>query len=127
MAFTDAEKTDLRRFCGYPVAGASSPNTYTGYRYLQSYGLLEYRLLNLSATEEAVARKYLTDLAGLEADIVGTRTNLDTAEASVWKHNPQEQRDREALFVSWRRKLCGFLGLPPGPDLAGAGQVRIVV
>ena len=24
MAFTDAEKTDIRRFCGYPAYGAAS-------------------------------------------------------------------------------------------------------
>ena len=125
MAFTDAEKTDVRRFCGYPVYG-SSANPNTGYRFTTAYGALEFKLNNLSTAEEAVVRTtYLANLPTLETDIFGTRTNLDTDTASVWKHNAKEQADRESLFKSWRLKLCGFLGVAPGPELQGG--LRMIV
>ena len=117
MAFSDAEKTDIRRFCGYPMYGSAS-NSNTGYRYTTAYGALEYKLNAMSAAEETVVRTtYLTNLPTLETDIFGARVNLDTDQASVWKHNKNEQADREALFRSWRLKLCGFMGVPPGPEL----------
>lgn len=117
MAFTDAEKTDIRRFCGYPAYGAAG-NSNTGYRFTTQYGALEYKLNNLSTPEEAVVRTaYLANLATLETDIFGSRVNLDTAKASVWEHNSREVADREGLFRSWRLKLCGFLGVPGGPEL----------
>ncbi|WP_137010146.1 hypothetical protein [Aquitalea aquatilis] len=126
MAFTDAEKTDIRRFCGYPVFGGQPVQAF-GHRFFTQYGTLEFRLNNLQAVEEAVIRTtYLANLQQLETDIVGTRVNLDTDEAAVWKHNRREQADREALFDSWRRKLCGFLGVSPGPAL-GDGGLSLVV
>jgi len=125
--FTDAEKTDIRRFCGYPAYGQAGTSA-EGYRFMTSYGALEYRLNNLSAAEESVVRTtYLANLPTLETDIFGARANLDTAAASVWTHNPREQADREALFASWRLKLCGFLGVPAGPELQGTGTMRMVV
>jgi hypothetical protein len=30
------------------------------------------------------------------------------------------------LFDGWRRRLCGFLGVPPGPALAAAGISLVV-
>jgi hypothetical protein len=117
MAFTDAEKTDVRRFCGYPAYGASA-NSNTGYRFMTQYGALEFKLNNLSAPEEVVVRTiYLSNLATLETAIVGASANLDTDSASVWKHNKNEVSDRAGLFNHWRKGLCGFLGIPPGPDL----------
>lgn len=127
MAFTDAEKTDIRRFCGYPVFGGQPVQAF-GHRFYQQYGTLEFRLNNLLASEEAVIRTtYLTNLQQLEIDIVGTRANLDTDQAAVWTHNKNEQRDREQLFDSWRRKLCGFLGVPAGPALGTGNSITLVV
>jgi len=127
MAFTDAEKTDIRRFCGYPVFGGQPVQAF-GHRFYQQYGTLEFRLNNLQPSEEAVIRTtYLTNLTQLESDIVGTRSNLDTDQAAVWTHNKNEQRDREQLFDSWRRKLCGFLGVPPGSVLGGGNSINLVV
>ncbi|MHA3052521.1 hypothetical protein [Acinetobacter sp. ANC 4640] len=127
MAFTDAEKTDIRRYCGYPVFGGQ-PTQAFGHRFYQQYGTLEFRLNNLQASEEAVIRTtYLTNLQQLETDIVGTRSNLDTDQAAVWTHNKNEQRDREQLFDSWRRKLCGFLGIPPGAALGAGNSINLVV
>jgi hypothetical protein len=44
----------------------------------------------------------------------------------VWTHNRDEVRDRLRLFDDWRRRLCGFMGVPPGPAL-GTGGVALVV
>ena len=127
MAFTDAEKTDIRRFCGYPAFGNTASQGF-GFRYTTRYGQLEYILGSLLAVEEAVVRTtYLTNLALLETDIVGARVNLDTAQASVWTHNKNEQSDRERLFASWRLKLCSFMGVSPGPELEGVGSLQMVV
>jgi hypothetical protein len=124
--FTDAEKTDIRRYCGYPAYGAGASG-FQSWRFFQAYGTLEYRLNNLSSGEEAVIRgTYLVPLAQLETAIPGAGANLDTDAAAVWTHNKNEVGDRSALFDDWRRRLCGFLGLPAGPALAQAG-VRFVV
>jgi hypothetical protein len=127
MPFSDAEKTEIRRHCGYSAIGTGADG-FQNWRFYQAYGLLEYRLLRLSDSEEAVVRNYLATLAGLEIAIPASSANLDTAEAAVWKRNEQELADRARLFDDWRRRLCGFLGIPPGPALALSGNaVRLVV
>lgn len=126
---TDAEKTDARRFCGYPVYGAT-PTQGFGYRFFTQYGTLEYRLNNMSPAEEAVLRTtYLANLNTLETAIPGTGANLDTDQAAVWTHNKNEQRDRDRLFDSWRRRFCAFIGIPPGPAFGGtdSGSIAMVV
>lgn len=125
MAFTDAERTDARRFCGYPAYGAGASG-FQGWRFYQAYGLLEYRLTNLSDSEVAVVRTYLSTLRELECAIPAAAVNLDTAQAAVWTRNENETRDREALFDGWRRRLCGFLGVPSGPALAASGLTLVV-
>lgn len=126
MSFTNAEKVDIRRFCGYGNFGGT-PNA-SGYRFSTAYGTLEYKLNNLLAEEEVVVRTtYLTNLATLETAIIGSAANLDTDSAAVWKHNKSEVRDRTALFNQWRNELCNFLGLPPGKGLAGGNSVSLVV
>ena len=130
MSFTDAEKTDIRRFCGYGAYGGNQPFPASGYRFSTQYGVLEYKLQTLSTAEEAVARTtYLANLAILEADIIGSagvRGNLDTAQAAVWTHNRHEYRDRKALFNGARRDFCAYLGISPGPGL-GSGGISLVV
>lgn len=125
MAFTDAEKTDARRFCGYPAYGGGAAGQQN-WRFYQAYGQLEFRLNNLSASEEAIVRRYLATLTTLELGIPNAAGNLDTEQAAVWSRNVNEVQDRTALFEQWRRRLCGFLGLPGGPDLAEAGLTLIV-
>ncbi len=124
MAFTDSEKTDIRRYCGYPAHGVGG--LLQGWRYYQVYGLLEYRLLWLSGSEEAVVRQYLATLALLERAVTEASGNLDTDQAAVWTRNRSEVRDRAGLFDDWRRRLCGFMGVPPGPGLAQSGLVLVV-
>ena len=124
MAFSEAEKTDIRRFCGYPAYGVGG--LLQGWRFYQVYGLLEYRLLYLSGAEEAVVRQYLATLSGLERAVVEASGNLDTDQAAAWTHNRDEVRDRARLFDDWRRRLAGFMGVPPGPAL-GNGGIALVV
>jgi hypothetical protein len=129
MAFTDSEKTDMRRFCGYGAYGGGQPLPASGYRFSTQYGVLEYKLNTLSAAEETVSRTYMTSLAQLETDILGTtgiRQNLDTDAAAVWTHNKNEYRDRKALYDGTRRELCAFLGIQPGPGLGGGGLKLVV-
>ncbi len=123
--FTDAEKADIRRFCGYPAYGAG-PAGFQGWRFFQAYGLLEFRLNNLAAAEFQVVRQYLAQLYALESGVPAAAGNLDTAQAAVWTRNQAEVRERTALLDEWRRRLAGFLGLPPGPAL-GPGGVTLVV
>ena len=127
MSFTNAQKVDIRRFCGYPAYGGT-PSGFQSWRFFQEYGLMEYRLNNMAAEEETVIETiYLANLYTLELAIVGATANLDTAQAAVWTHNKNEVRDRTALFTSWRTKLAEFIGVPTGPALKGAGTVRMVV
>ena len=124
MAFTSAQAADIRRFCGYPAYGAG-PAGFQGWRFFTAYGLLEFRINNLSSDEENVVSNYLVQLNVLEGAVTESGERLDTAQASIWTRNPAELRERIALFDTWRRRLCGFLGLPPGPAL-GDGTLRVV-
>lgn len=124
-AFSDAEKTDVRRFCGYPAYGVGATG-FMGWRYFSSYGTLEYAMNNLSPAEYQVARQFLAQLYTLEAAIFGAGANLDTDSAAVWKHNKTEVIEREGLFAKWRRALASTLGVPPGPMLNAAG-FRVIV
>lgn len=111
MALNDAERTDIRRHCGYPSYG-SGADGFQGWRFHQAYGLLEFRMTRMSGAEEAVARQYLATLAELER--------------AVRSRNSRGLRFHTALFDDWRRRLCGFLGVPPGPALRGGGAVLVV-
>lgn len=124
-SFTDAQKADVRRFAGYPAYGAGAAG-FESWRFSQAFGTLEYRLNNLSAAEVAVTLQYLSTLATLEAAIPPSSDNLDTESAAAWTHNANEMQDRMKLFDSWRRRLCGFLGVPAGPALASSGVSLIV-
>lgn len=130
MALTDAQKTDVRRFCGYGMYGGGQPTPASGYRFSTQYGVLEYKLITMSVAEELVVTgTYLPALATLEADIIGTtgtRTNLDTDQAAVWYHNKNEFRDRKRLYNGTRRELCSFLGLGPGSGLNDGGLSIVV-
>lgn len=127
MAFNDAEKVDIRRFCGFPLLGGVPVQAF-GHRFFQQYGTLEFRLGNMQAAEEQVVREtYLTALRELETDWLGARGSLDTAEAAVWKRNPLELRERRALLEQWGLRLCHFLGVQPGPGLVDAQGIEWVV
>ena len=77
MSFLDSEKTDIRRFCGYPAYGGSAAG-FENWRFYQAYGLLEFRMNNLSCAEEAVVRRYLANLNVMETAVPLAAQNLDT-------------------------------------------------
>jgi hypothetical protein len=125
MAFSGQEKTDIRRFCGYPAYGSAATG-FENWRFFQAYGLLEFRINNLSTAEETVVKRYLGTLLVLEHAIPRSADNLDTDQASVWTRNREELRDRTRLLDDWRNRLCGFLGIPPGPALHDSSKTLIV-
>lgn len=125
MAFSDVERTDIRRHCGYPAYGSGAEG-FQGWRFHQAYGLLEFRMMRMSGAEEAVTRQYLATLATLEQAVPESAAMMDTEQAAVWKRNPRELRERTALFDDWRRRMCGFFGVPPGPALSGRSSVLVV-
>lgn len=127
MAFTNAERVDVRRFCGYGAFGGVASPAF-GYRFFKSYGTLEFKLNNLAVEEEAVVRAtYLPNLATLETAIFGASSNLDTDRAAVWTHNKREVADRTALYLQVRRQLCDFLGVEPGPAVSSSGGIQFIV
>ncbi len=128
FTFTDAQLVDIRRFCGYPAYGSGAVVNPLPW-IMKYYQVLEYKLQNLDAAEGAVVvTTYLTPLYTLETAITGAGANLDTDQAAVWVHNKNEVRDRDALFANWRRKLCAFLGVPPGPEfVCPSNSVQMVV
>lgn len=113
---TDAERTDVRRFCGYPPAGAGLIGAL-GASGLQDRSSLEVRMSNLTSTEVAIVRRYLATLTILEVAIPRAAENLDTDQAAIWTHNRSEVKDRLQLLDEWRRRLCAFLGIQPGRGL----------
>ncbi len=121
---SSAELTACRRYCGYPAYGTGQTG-FESWRFFQAYGTLEYRLANLSADELAASRNFLGQLAALEAAIPAAAGNLDTDQASVWKHNAAEVQDRTALYRQWRLEFVAFLGLPPGPGLDQTSFIRV--
>ena len=122
--FTDAERTDIRRFCGYPAYGPGT-SSFQSWRFFQAYGMLEFRLTNMAPAEFQVVRQYLANLYPLETGILGAAANLDTDKAAVWVHNKSEVADRSALFDGWRRRLCEFLGVPTGPGMSLSLEIII--
>lgn len=128
MALTDQQLADTRRWCGYPLYGTTQPlNAYQDTVYMQ-FGMvtmsLHQRLTSLTAEEEAIlVDTYLTKLATLETAITDASDNLDTDQAAVWYHNKNEVSDRIALFRQWRRELCSFLGIAPGPGLRQGNSI----
>lgn len=127
FVFSEQQAADIRRFCGYPARGDASP-VFAYPWMMRQYLALDYRLQHLSATEGAtLVAQYLTPLQAIEASLGQVYANLDTAQAAVWTHNRDEQRDKEAAFGFWRRRLCAFLGVAAGPELAGGDTLRMVL
>lgn len=124
-SFTDAERADVRRFCGYPAYGVGTAG-FVGDRFFAAWGQLEYKMVNLRPEEFQVARLYLSQLYPLETAITTASATLNVDQAGPFKRNAAEMRERNAQFDGWRRRLCAFLGVPPGPTL-GDGGLRLVI
>jgi hypothetical protein len=119
---TEAQMTDARRFAGYAAPGttmAIDANTDTVFVQYGAVTMSLYtRLTSLSTSEEAVLTgTYLANLTMLESAVPLAGDNLDTDVAAVWTHNRDEVRDRLALLAQWSLRMCGFLGVAPGPGL----------
>lgn len=131
MTLTAQQTADVRRFAGYPALGVDTPADDSrdfAYGWVSPgvWQTLAHRLLNLTPENEAtLINVYLGNLTALETAILQASSNLDTDKAAVWTHNKNEVADRESLFDKWRRRMCGFLGLKPGPAL-GPGGFRVV-
>ena len=123
--FTDAERVDIRRFCGYPAYGAGASG-FQSWRFFEAYGTLEFRLTNLGPSEFQVVRQYLATLYGLEQAVPTASTNMDTDQAAAWKHNKSEILERARLFDDWCRRLTAFLGVPAGPSLCSSAAAIII-
>ena len=124
MALTDAQLVDCRRYCGYGNFG-QTVNPASGYRFATHYGVLEYRMANLTTNETAVVAAMLTNLNALETGVSSASANLDTEAASVWKHNKNEVADRVGLYRWARLELCAFFGVPTGPSLGKSGAMVV--
>jgi hypothetical protein len=127
---TDAQKVDVRRYAGWPATADQPATDDSDDAYVYTLRLvtttLEHRLNNLTAAEETVLTNvYLTNLATLESAIPAMSDDLDTDAAGTWKANPLELGQRFRLFNRWRREMCAFIGVEPGPGL-GAGGANIV-
>lgn len=85
---TDADRAFFFACCGYR-AGDRLPSQYAG--------LLDYRLRRLTAAETHAANRYLDTLRTMTGHLEG---------------------DAARLRDDWRRRLCGFIGVPPGPDVS---------
>ncbi|HEY0206452.1 MAG TPA: hypothetical protein VGC15_20155 [Acetobacteraceae bacterium] len=123
---TEAELTDARRFLGYSAHGAMRGGA-AGTWFYQASAAADARLAMLSDSEVDVLRGYLRTLAQMEAAIPAVAEGLDTASAAGWVRNAGELEQRERLFDGWRRRMCGFLGLVPGPELRRGGGVALLV
>jgi hypothetical protein len=122
---TDIEKTDVRRHCGYPTAAVTGTGGLSSVFY-QLCVLLETRMNVLTEAELAIVRRYIATLASLETAVPRAGDSLDTDQAAVWTRNRSEPQDRAALFDEWRRRLCAFMGVQPGPYFPKSA-VRVIV
>lgn len=123
---TDQQMADCRRFCGYPMLADTVADDSRDFAYgWVSPGVwqtLEHRLTNMRPEEESILiNSYLTPLYTLESAIPGAGDNLDTDQAAVWTRNRNEVADRTKLFDGWRRRMCYFIGVAPGPSLGNGG------
>jgi hypothetical protein len=126
---TDQQLADTRRFAGYPMLGDTVADNSRDFAYgwvsPGTWQTLYHRLTNLRPEEETILVNFLTKISGLETAVTDSSDNLDTDQAAVWFHNKNEVSDRMKLYNLWRRQMCEFIGIAPGPNL-GQGGTRLV-
>jgi hypothetical protein len=123
---TDQQLADTRRFAGYPMLADTVVDDTRDFAYgFVSPGVwntLNHRLNNMRPEEESILiNTYLANLYILEAAVPASGADLDTNVAAVWERNPDEVTDRIELFDQWRRRMCYFIGVHPGPTLGDGG------
>lgn len=121
---TEAQKDEVRRHAGFPVFGfgvGTTPPTF-GYRYLEWYLILEYRMNNLSQNQVNLLMNVYVSACNVALNaIIGSSNNLDTDRAAVWYHNKNEVKDRFELYKLQCQLLIEFIGAPGPSRLLGAG------
>lgn len=127
---TAQQMADVRRFAGYPMLADTVADDSRDFAYgWVSPGVwqtLNHRLNNMKPEEQTILiNTYLTNLYTLEIAITAASANLDTEQAAVWKWNKNEVRDRKNLFDDWRRRMCWFIGVAPGPSLGNGGTLIV--
>ena len=145
---TEQQLTDIRRHLGFgPIGNQNSPllqgGTFVGYRYFQVQGQLEFRLINLSATEEimlvgdslnpnsvniypnyldpdlgVVINGYLNICNVLESKIGTATDNLDTTRGGEWIWNKDEVANRIGLYRYWCDRMAQALYVGQGHALS---------
>ncbi len=131
MALTAQQNADVRRYAGYPLLADTVADDSRDFAYgFVSPGVwntLFHRLANLRPEEEStLITVFLTPLGLMESSMDGAYANLDTDAAAVWIHNKNEVQDRAAQFDDKRRRMCFYLGVPPGPSL-GDGDMSVSI
>ena len=114
-----------RRFCGYPAYGAGAAGFQT-WRFYQAYGLLEYRMNNLSDVRGGGRSSLSRHAVGARGRIPEAAGHLDTDGAAVWSRNPNELRDRTRLFDDMAPPALRLLRHPAGAALGDAGLTLVV-
>lgn len=123
---TDQQKIDIRRFCGYLAYGTGGV-VFPYPWIMKNYMALEYRMNNLTTDEiTTLTNTYLSTLTTLEQALITISSTLNVDTAAVFKRNAKERDERTDLFNYWRKRLCDFMGIPPGDEMAGAAP-RLVV
>lgn len=121
---TDAQKLDVRRWLGYATLNAGEPDPVYTVNWPSTSVTLTAKLEALTATEEAaLADRFLTPLAALEAGVLATADAMDTKIAGPWEANLNAASDKSRLYDNWRRDMGAFLGFAPGPALGGSGSM----
>lgn len=125
-ALSDQEKEDVREFCGYPLYGNGTvifPAPWINVQWLA----LEYRMNSAQPGEYQNIRYKLSLLYPLDLAISSASATLNVDTAAVFKRNTNEVRDRTRLFTQYRKRLCDFMGVPPGPNLSGSSGSSIAL
>ena len=111
---------------GYPPIGTDGGRIFLG-AIVNEPGMLEHRLQYLTTEEIDRVEEYLKALRELETAILGAASNLDAVAMGPLTGNRYEVAQRMGLFDEWRRRLCDFLDMPPGPALRrGRGRSFVV-
>jgi hypothetical protein len=141
MALTELQRANVRRHLGYgPVGNLPNQASFSGYRFFVQQGLMEFRLSNLSASEELILLGatgspnppspvspnytdlddtnvydgYLQICNRLEGVVATATGNLDTDKAGDWTARKQEIPHRIYLYNIWCQRMAQFLYIPMG-------------
>ena len=132
MPVTDAQKAQVRRHMKYPViglpsispGGASLGVGFTGHRYFQAWGLMEYRLNNLQPVEEAMLLGVaIGGVAILIPPSVGDTVSVVLSGGNLVAPVTISTPPWSATGQDGRLVLCQQIanGVPASPTLVAAG------